>query len=125
MPLQDPASVSVIDHVFGRPRSEAAVAEVMTPGVITVMETTMLGQVTRALARHGVDGVLVVGTTTGAPLGWVTARGLLAHLGEDRFTRRAAGLVTEPPLTVLPSETLARAADMLLEPGVSRLLVSG
>jgi hypothetical protein len=51
------------------------------------------------MAAHGVQAVLVVGKTTGAPLGWITATGLLPWLeiGTSLITVRNA--ITQEPLT--------------------------
>ena len=105
-------------------RLDAPLEEVMTPGVVTVMEDTSLSQVARALTRHRVEGVLVVERRTGAALGWVTARGLLDHVGDDPWLRRAADLITERPNVAHPSESIADAAKRLAAPDVTRLLVS-
>jgi CBS domain-containing protein len=114
---------SLVPPLLGT-RIDVPVEEVMTPGVVTVMEDTPLVQLGRALVHHGIDGVLVVGRRSGTPLGWVTARGLLDHLGDDPWLRRAVDVISEQPNVIHPAASVAQAATRLSAPGVSRLLVS-
>ena len=60
--------------------SEAEVRDVMRSGVVAVPEDASLRQVRRAMRSHSVHAVLVVSSSHGQPLGWITARGLLAWL---------------------------------------------
>ena len=82
----------------------------MTSGVVTIVEDASLRVAYRALARHGVHAVLVVGRTGGKPLGWVTARGMLAWLESPEHAFLAArDAITEQPETISPSATAREA----------------
>jgi CBS domain-containing protein len=99
-----------------------AVSDVMRCGVVSVSRSTSLEAVARVMCEHDVRGVLVVGGD-GAPLGWVTARGLLAQHAAD-WRRVAAGqAISEPCVRVVPSASVASAIDTLLGSQASRLAV--
>jgi len=69
---------------------QTPVRDFMRPGVIAVCEDTSLRQAERAMVRHGVHAVLVLGRE-GRPLGWVTSRGMLLWIDQDLgLSRRAA-----------------------------------
>lgn len=99
------------------------VREIMSPGVMSVVEDASLQQVYRALVAHHVHAILVLGLTDGRPIGWVTATGLLGWIGADASMRPARDAVTEEPATIEPSATAAEAVAVLSRPGISRLLV--
>jgi CBS domain-containing protein len=102
---------------------EREVRELMTPGVVTIVEDATLGQVYRALRAHRVHALLVVGRQGGRPLGWVTARGLLAWLDRDETVACARDAVTEPAASIEPSASVREALVELLQPGATHLLV--
>lgn len=108
---------------FADRRLETTVRELMSPGTIMVSEDASMRQAERAMTRHGVHAILIVGRS-GQPLGWVTARGLLASLVHDRVLVPASNCVTETPTYIDPSATAREAMQALAEPGVSHLLVS-
>ena len=62
----------------------------MRPGVIAVSEDASLRQVERAMMRHGVHAILLLGQATGRPVGWVTTRGVLRWLDQDSASCRRA-----------------------------------
>jgi len=95
--------------------------ELMTPGVLSIVEDASLRQVMRALTGHRVHALLVVGTA-GAPLGWVTAHGLLAWVDKDPAMAVARDAITEPARSVEPSAS-GREVVAALQQGVSHLLV--
>lgn len=100
------------------------VRDVMTPGVVTIVEDASLTQVFRALDRHRVHALLVLGRHQGVPLGWVTARGLLGLFDRDPTVVSARDAVVERAVTIQPSATLREAQGLLSREGVSHLLVS-
>ena len=104
-------------------QTEHEVREIMTPGVVTIVEDASLRQARRAMRAHHVQGVLVVGRGQGKPLGWVTARGLLSWIGRDQSMASAREAITEAPTAIEPSARLPEAVRALSQPGVSRLLV--
>ena len=99
------------------------VSEIMRPGVITIGEHASLLQAKRSMVRHGVHAVLVVGTDSGLPLGWVSVGGLLAWLERDLTALPASRAVTEPAHFIEPDATARAALEMLEKPGVTHLLV--
>lgn len=112
------------------PRSPASalpdleVRDVMTPGVVTIVEDASLTQVFRALERHGVHAVLVVGRHQGVPLGWATAHGMLGMIDRDPALVAARDAIVERAVTIRPSAALREAVGLLSQEGVSHLLVS-
>lgn len=99
------------------------VSELMTPGVISIVESASLARVFQAFAVHRVHALLVVGGSTGRPLGWITARGLLAWIDRDTSFTRARDAVTEPAVGIEPTVAGSEALLKLLREQVSRLLV--
>src|SRR4051794_35235208 len=75
------------------------VREVMTPGVVTIVEDASVKQARRAIHAHRVHAVLVLGRERGRPLGWVTARGLLSWVDREESLAHARDAITEPPTT--------------------------
>ena len=97
--------------------------ELMTPGVISIAEDASLTQVHRALAAHRVHALLVLGTSSGRPLGWVSARGLLAWLEGDPSLACARDAITEPVTAIEPGASGRKALTALGRPRVTHLLV--
>jgi CBS domain-containing protein len=95
----------------------------MTPGVVTIVEDASVKQARRAMDAHRVHSILVVGSGQGRPLGWITARGLLAWIDRDESLCFARDAITEPPTTIEPSASVHEAIRAILQPGVTRLLV--
>jgi CBS domain-containing protein len=104
-------------------RLQTPVREFMRPGVITLADDASLGQAERAMVRHGVHAILLLGRTTGRPVGWVTTRGMLQWLNHDLGLVPASQAVTEPPTYIGPSATAGEAVKAL-SAGVSHLLVA-
>lgn len=105
------------------PLTRREIRDVMTPGVVTIVEDASLIQACRALRRHRIHAVLVVGRQQGRPLGWITARGLLGFLDRDPCTP-ARDAIVERAVTIGPSASVADAVAILSHEGVSHLLVS-
>jgi CBS domain-containing protein len=105
------------------PVLERDVCELMTPGVTSIVESSSLARVFEAFAAHRVHALLVTGATSGRPLGWVTARGLLAWVGRDVLMLRARDAITERAVAVPPGASGQEALTKLLQEGVSHLLV--
>ena len=102
---------------------EREVREVMTPGVVTIVEEASVRQARRAMQAHRVHAILVVGRTQGRPIGWITARGLLGWVDRDESMCYASDAVSEPPTSIAPSASVREAVTALSQPGVSHLLV--
>lgn len=105
------------------PVLEREVRDLMTPGVVSIVESAALPRVFQAFAAHRVHSVLVVGANTGTPLGWVTARGLLAWIDRDASLHRACDAVTERASGIRPGATGKQALTRLQRDQVGRLLV--
>jgi CBS domain-containing protein len=95
----------------------------MTAGVVSITEDAALERAYQALLAHSVHAVLVVGRGAAKPLGWVTARGLMAWLDRDRAMAFARDAITERPVTIAPSASARDALLALSQAGVSHLLV--
>ena len=115
---------AAIPSGLGRGHVEPTVRDVMTAGVVAIAEDASLRQVKRALAAHQVHAVLVVGRTEGKPLGWVTARALLAWFDRDDTMPVARDAITERVTTIEPSADLKEAVKALSQPGTTHLLVT-
>jgi CBS domain-containing protein len=118
-----PTQAAHADGVADR-RMHTPVRDFMRPGVITLSEDASLGHAERAMVRHGVHAILLLGRTTGRPIGWVTTRGMLRWLNHDLGLVPARQGVTEPPTYIEPSATAQEAVAALSEPGVTHLLVA-
>lgn len=97
--------------------------DIMTPGVVTIVEEASLKSAFNALTAHEVHAVLVVGRQFGRPLGWVTGRGLLGRLEDDAGLIRVADAITEQPVWVHPGASAREVMIALSQAGVSHVLV--
>ena len=105
-------------------RLHTPVREFMRPGVIALSEDASLGQAERAMVRHGVHAILLLGRTDGQPAGWVTTRGVLQWLNHDLGLVPARQGITEAAVYIEPGATAQEAIAALSEPGVTHLLVA-
>lgn len=112
------------DHLPSADPMDYEVRQLMTPGVVTIVEDASLTQVYRALTAHRVHAVLVLGSRTGHPLGWVTAHGLLAWVDKDASLAVARDAITESATTISPSATAREALVALSQPMTQQLLVA-
>ena len=105
-------------------RLHREVREVMTPGVVAVPGDASLRQVYGALAAHGVHAVLVLDHKSAAPIGWISATGLLQWAVKGPHHQTAQHAVCEPIHTIAPGAPVDDAVQLLLQPGVSHVLVA-
>jgi CBS domain-containing protein len=105
-------------------RLATPVREIMRPGVITMPAQASLLDAKRAMIRHAVHAILIVGEGDGRALGWVSADGLLAWLERDLGALPAAQGITEPARRIDLEATARDALEVLLEPGVTHLVVA-
>lgn len=103
---------------------DTPVRDIMTPGIVSIVEDASLARVHHAMVAHDVHAILVVGRKDGRPLGWVTARGLLGWAEADHDLSYVRDAITESPATVPPTATAREAISALCRPGVSHLLVA-
>jgi CBS domain-containing protein len=123
-PMPSRPDYRAADHLTTGSYLDAEVRDVMTPGVVTISENASLRRVYRALVAHGVHAVLVVGHSTGKPLGWVTARGLLSWLTREDTMASVRDAITHEPASIQPGATVREALTALEQPGVSQLIVA-
>ena len=109
---------------WGGELDETPVRAIMRSGVISMPEDASLRQAMRAMAAHAVHAVLIVGARDGTPLGWVTARGVLAWLTRDAALAPAAIAITEPAVCIDPTASAVNVVRVLAETGAMHLLVA-
>ena len=107
---------------LGAEALELDVRDVMTAGVITVDDDATVEEAVEAMAANRIHAVLVVGARSGTALGWVTTRGVLAHIGGAAATR-VTDAITEDVRTIDPSANVRAAIYAVTFPGTTRLLV--
>jgi CBS domain-containing protein len=105
------------------PLLDREVADFMTPGCVVISEAASVADAARAMARHRVHAILVVGAQNGTPLGWITHRGLLGWIGRDRELVRACEAITEQVTAIPAHESIRVALYALSASGTTRLLV--
>lgn len=103
---------------------DAFVGDAMTPGVVVVAADASIRHVFGALTRHGVHGVLVVGSSLGDAIGWITAEGLSSRMATDSSLVHAREAVSQEVLRIDPGATVREAALELARPGITHLLVA-
>ena len=116
--------MTVETHGHRDSRLAREVREVMTPGVVSIPADASLHQAYAAIASHRVHAVLVVDRKSAAPLGWISANGLLRWALDKSHHHTAGQAICEPITTISPSATVHDAAELLMRPGVTHLLVA-
>jgi len=112
------------------PFDEARVAEAMHAGVLTCPVDTPLRTVARMMAAYRVHCVIVTdhpATGAGEDKLWgvVSDLDLVGGLEAGDADERTAGEAAATPIiTVSPEETLARAAQLMVEHGTTHLVVA-
>ena len=104
-------------------RLDAAIRDVMRPGVIVISGHASVARAQRALLAHDVHAILVLDDAGGHPLGWATSRGLLRWADRDTALCSARDAVTEAPVAIDPSATAREALALLERADATRLLV--
>lgn len=99
------------------------VRQVMRPGVVVIPEDASVSEARRAMQSHGVHAVLVVERSHGRPLGLVTPRKLLDWIDEDEAAAYAREAIGQAAVWIQPTATVREAAQLLLDPHISHLLV--
>ncbi|MEW1634252.1 CBS domain-containing protein [Streptomyces sp. NPDC093801] len=97
-----------------------SVADLMTPGVVTVRPSTAFKEIARLLQEFDITAVPVV-DDAGRPVGVVSEADLLRRRGGG--TPTAQGLMTSPAVTARPEWSVVRAARVMQRTGVKRLPV--
>lgn len=109
----------------GMTSDEVRVADVMHPGVIFCAPESPLRYAARLMARHGVHAIVVLGEDEEGGLWGVVSDSDLVHAiaQQDLGARTAGGMARTPVVTISREDTLARAAELMSEHGVTHLLV--
>jgi CBS domain-containing protein len=94
----------------------------MHPGVLTCSADDSLRHVAAIMAYHHVHALVITTPTAEGPIGVVSDQDLVAAVaaGADCAAREVAGTET---LTISPDEPLRTAAQLMIEHGVSHLVV--
>jgi len=100
------------------------VRRIMRPGVVSVAGNASLLQVADAMSAHGVHAILVLDAHSSSPAGWVNSAALLERLLEYSPFEPAAAAITEEPLCIVPSASVADAVHTLAGSDVTHLLVT-
>ena len=117
--------VSISDLVRGLaapPAGRAAVADVMSRGIVVCRDDTRLDEAARAMTERRSRSVVVV-SPRGKALGVVTGYDLLAAAAAGDAGQTVSA-VMHAPLAIAPNASLQAAADMMLQRHVHRLLVT-
>jgi CBS domain-containing protein len=121
--VTNPVSFPAPAHLRGD-HLDTPIRDLMSPGVLSVVEDASLVHVLQAMRRHRIHAIVVSGRQTGTPLGWVTTRGLLAWIDRDHSLAVARDAITEPPVRIEPGATVREAVAKISGERVGRLLVS-
>jgi CBS domain-containing protein len=94
----------------------------MHPGVLTCNEDDSLRHVAAIMAYHHVHAVVITTSNPERPIGVVSDQDVIAAaaLGAECAAREIAGTET---LTIPPEEPLRTAVQLMIEHGVSHLVV--
>ena len=105
------------------PFTRATVADVMTEGLITCEPSAPLRAVARLMADHHVHSVFVFDDETAELWGIVSDLDLAAAAWADVDTQTAGESAVTPLVSVLRTDDLRHAAQLMAESGVSHLAV--
>jgi signal-transduction protein with cAMP-binding, CBS, and nucleotidyltransferase domain len=123
--------VHAVRHKRGAPKvpfTRATVADVMTEGLISCAPSTPLRTVARLMAEHRVHSVFVFDygeedDETAELWGIVSDLDLAAAAWADVDAQTAGDSAVTPLITVLRTDDLRHAAQLMAESGVSHLAV--
>ena len=121
-----PASVTIAGMAIAL--EQVRVVDVMHPGTVTCPPETSLRTVARMMAAYRIHCVVVLVDIDEAAFdarlcGVVSDLDLVGAAGAELDERTAGGTASTPLVTVGPSETLERAAQLMAEYQTSHLVV--
>lgn len=102
---------------------EVAVRKAMSPGVVSISEEASLEMAYESMVVHRIHAILVVGDGDQRPLGWATAKGMLAFADSDRSLVSARDAITEQAHSIERHRTVREAIEKLSETDITHLLV--
>jgi CBS domain-containing protein len=105
--------------------NELRVADVMHPGVFFCAPESPLRHAAHLMARHRIHAIVVLGDDEEGGLWGVVSDGDLVHAiaRHDVGSRTAGGTARTPIVTISRDATVAAAAELMSEHGVTHLLV--
>ena len=106
---------------FGPAFKDAQVHHVMRVGVITCRPQTKLADVARMMVGYDVHSIVVEEVGRAQPWGIVTSLDL-ARIPDDLDTLTAGDVATTDLVTIKSNESLAEAANLMAEHGISHLI---
>lgn len=107
----------------GPPFDDARVYDAMRVGVITCRPETPLRDVAQMMTGYGVHAVVVQDVGPGTrPWGIVSALDLAGAAGSDLSELKARDVATSELVTVHTDESLAQAAKLMTDHGVTHLV---
>jgi len=114
----------VIEGSYAAPSFESAcVLDAMRHGVLSCLPETPLRLVARMMAQNHVHSVIVTGVDGKRAWAMISDIDLLRAAGSDLDTSLAAEVAATELLVVAPGESLARAAQLMAEHGVTHVVV--
>jgi CBS domain-containing protein len=112
-----------LQHTFAAPPFEkATVLDAMRVGVVNCAAGAPLREAARTMATYRIHSIVVL-DLEGAPWGVISDLDLVAAAGLDLDKQKVGDVAGTEFLTVRAEESLARAAALMAEHGVSHLVV--
>ena len=126
--MPDTTTTSIHGSYLMPSLERATVADAMHPGILTCEPDASVSEVAQMMTTHHVHCIAVVGISHGSPECYVW--GIVSDLdllgagisGEPRATAR--DLANQPVITVGATTPLREAGQLMLQHGVSHLVVS-
>jgi CBS-domain-containing membrane protein len=101
---------------------EVAVRKAMSPGVVSISADASLEMAYESMVVHRIHAILVVGDDR-TPLGWATAKGMLAFCDRDRSLVTARDAITEEAQTIERNRSVRDAIALLSGAEITHLIV--
>jgi CBS domain-containing protein len=105
------------------PMSDKTVADLMHKGIIACRLETPMNEVVRIISDADVHAIVVMDQDNQA-VGVISHTDIIRLYGEDLSQHVAQDVMTGPPLAIGSDAPARAAADLMLERGVRRLLVT-
>jgi len=102
---------------------DVAVRDVMTPGLVTVDHSAVLGDAARVMVSQRIHRVFVREAAAPGLAGVVSTRDVMEAVASSEMRAPLSDFMTTPVLTVRDDDTLGHATDKLAESGVAGMVV--
>ncbi|MEA3334518.1 MAG: CBS domain-containing protein [Chloroflexota bacterium] len=103
--------------------AEKLVKHIMHNGVIGCKPDTPLSEVVRILSDTDIHALVVTGTD-GEVVGIVSHMDVIPMLGKDLAEETAEEIMTDKVISVAPGDSIADAAQVMVDKGIHRLVVT-